>query len=74
MARRISPNNGATWYDAQEIQSWGSEGWIGDRLELIASYMDDDTREQVHAELAPCTPREFICRYLALAAEDLVLP
>lgn len=32
----------------------------------IGSYMDDDIREQVHAELAPCTHDEFIARYLEL--------
>ena len=34
--------------------------------EAIASYMDDDTRETVHAELAPCTNLEFLTRYLEL--------
>ena len=28
--------------------------------------MNDDIREQVHAELAPCTPEEFLTRYLQL--------
>ena len=32
----------------------------------IANYMDDDIREQVHMELAPCTNRQFIERYLEL--------
>ena len=32
----------------------------------IGSYMDDDIREQVHAELAPCTHEEFLERYLEL--------
>ena len=32
----------------------------------IVSYMDDDTREQVHCELAPCTEYEFLTRYLEL--------
>ena len=30
----------------------------------IASYMDDEIREQVHSELAPCEHEEFIRRYL----------
>lgn len=29
------------------------------RLDEIAGYMNDEIREQVHAELAPCTPEEF---------------
>ena len=28
--------------------------------------MDDDIREQVHRELAPCTNEEFLSRYLEL--------
>lgn len=32
----------------------------------IALYMDDTLREQVHAELVPCSPKEFLARYLEL--------
>lgn len=35
-------------------------------FESIANYMNDDLREQVHAELAPCPPKEFLARYLEL--------
>lgn len=35
-------------------------------LDVIGTYMDDDIRETVHAELAPCTPEEFLSRYLEL--------
>lgn len=35
-------------------------------MDTIASYMDDDKREQVHFELAPCDPEEFLKRYLEL--------
>ena len=37
--------------------------------ENIANYMDDEKREQIHAELAPCTKREFLARYLELDPE-----
>lgn len=37
--------------------------------EDIVSYMDDDIREQVHFELAPCTATEFMERYLELDEE-----
>lgn len=33
-------------------------------LDEIAGYMNDDIREQVHAELAPCTPEEFFNKIL----------
>lgn len=32
----------------------------------ITSYMDDEIREKVHSELAPCTHEQFIERYLEL--------
>lgn len=35
-------------------------------LDTIATYMDDEIREDVHAELAPCTPEEFLKRYVEL--------
>lgn len=44
--------------------NWGTldeETW-----ESIASYMNDDIREQVHCELAPCTNTEFMERYLEI--------
>lgn len=37
--------------------------------ESIVSYMDTDTRERVHFELAPCTNAEFLRRYLELAPD-----
>lgn len=38
---------------------------ITDRdMEAIASYMDDDIREDLHCDLAPCTHDEFITAYL----------
>ena len=40
---------------------------IGQELmDVIASYMDDEKREAVHAEMAPCSNEEFILRYLEL--------
>lgn len=39
---------------------------ILDHWDAIVNYMDDDHRETVHAELAPCTEIEFLRRYLDL--------
>ena len=36
------------------------------KMDVIASYMDDEKREQVHFELAPCSPEEFLKRYIEL--------
>lgn len=40
-----------------------------DLWDAIVVYMDDDKREAVHFELAPCTEREFLERYLELDPE-----
>jgi hypothetical protein len=45
------------------IAAWGA----------IVNVMDDDTRERVHDEIAPCTEIEFLARYLALSTENLVV-
>lgn len=33
-------------------------------MEVIAEYMDDEIREAVHAELAPCNDEEFLTEYM----------
>ena len=35
-------------------------------MDAIATYMDDEKREQVHNEIAPCSPEEFLKKYLKL--------
>ena len=35
-------------------------------MDTIATYMDDEKREQVHFELAPCAPEAFLKRYVEL--------
>lgn len=35
-------------------------------MDSIAVYMDDDIREKVHFELAPCEAEAFLKRYLEL--------
>ena len=32
-------------------------------LDVIATYMDDDIRENIAFELAPCSPDEFLMEY-----------
>ena len=32
--------------------------------EVIASYMDDEIREKLHFDLAPCSNEEFLQEYL----------
>ena len=38
-------------------------------MDALVSYMDDDIREKVHMELAPCTNEEFLVRYIELDSE-----
>lgn len=40
----------------------------------IVNLMDDDIREEVHQEMAPCTEEEFLSRYIELdpAFEDVL--
>lgn len=42
-------------------------------LDTMAVYMDDETRERVHRELAPCSDLEFLTRYLEIAPDDLII-
>jgi hypothetical protein len=36
-----------------------------DELDVIATYMDDDIRESVAFDLAPCTPNQFLREYVS---------
>lgn len=63
---QISIDNGRSFVspaDAIAQMSW----------DVIVNAMDDDTRETVHAELAPCTDEEFLTRYLELAPFNLII-
>ena len=64
--KQISINNGATYTTAAEALEEIS-------LDTMAEYMDDDAREAVHNELAPCSDSEFLERYLEIAPDDLIV-
>lgn len=64
--KQISINNGATYTTAAEALEEIS-------LDTMAEYMDSDTREAVHNELAPCSDIEFLERYLEIAPDDLIV-
>lgn len=64
--RKISIDNGNSFVNPEEaLQNID--------LDSMTVYMDDDTREAVNADLAPCTDIEFLCRYLQLAEDDLII-
>lgn len=46
---------------------------LDEHWDALVAAMDDETRERVHRELAPCSNREFLIRYLELAPCDLVI-
>jgi len=41
----------------------------GGLYDVAVALMDDELREQVHADLAPCTELEFLERYMELHRE-----
>ena len=62
----ISMNNGQSFIEPMEAIKRAD--W-----QTIVNMMDDETRETVHAEMAPCTELEFLTRYLELAQADLII-
>ena len=34
------------------------------QMDVIASYMNDEIREDLHFKLAPCEPEEFLAAYI----------
>lgn len=61
MKNRISLDNGRTWMTAAEAMAEINERNL---WEAIVNMMDDEIREAVHAEIAPCTNEEFLAEYL----------
>ena len=68
--KQISINNGRTYMTAEEAVPEILESNLWPVVEQV---MDDDTREAVHRELAPCTEAEFLARYLEIAPHDLII-
>lgn len=64
--KQISISNGATYTTPAEALEEIS-------IETMAEYMDDNIRETVHNELAPCSDIEFLTRYLEIAPDDLIV-
>ena len=64
--KQISINNGATYTTpAQALEEVS--------IDTMSEYMNDDIREAVHNELAPCSDIEFLERYLKLATDNLII-
>ena len=67
---KISLDNGHTYITAREAMP---EIAANNLWDTIANLMDDDTREAVHSEIAPCTEVEFLAAYLDRATGDLIV-
>ena len=70
MSKLISIDNGVTFKTAEEAYPLIAEQGLWD---AVVNLMDDDLRERVHAELAPCDERDFLARYLELSPYNLVI-
>ena len=69
--KKISLNNGRSYFDAREIAENKEE--ILKLWDVIVASMDGEIREQVHAELAPCSDLEFLKKYLEIADDDICI-
>lgn len=69
MAHYISIDNGRTLMTATEAASTMTKL----QLRLITNIMDDELREQIHNELAPCSDEEFLAAYLERATDDIII-
>ena len=70
MKNMISLDNGRTYLTAEEAMPEIIENNLWN---VIVNMMDDEVREDVHADLAPCTELEFLAGYLRRAEEGLVI-
>ena len=50
---------------ANKMKRYGEDYKLDqETMDTIASYMDDEIREDLHGDLAPCEPEEFLIRYI----------
>ena len=70
MKNMISLDNGRTYLTAEEAMPEIIENNLWN---VIVNMMDDEVREDVHADLAPCIELEFLAEYLRRAGEGLVI-
>ena len=67
-SREISWNNGVTFGSAEEFLAARPDLW-----DVAVERMDDDVREQVAYDLAPCAKLAFLREYLRRALADLII-
>ena len=64
--KQISINNGVSYTTIEDAIAT-----VG--MDTIAMMMDDEIREQVANDIAPCTDEEFVAEYLRRTEEDLII-
>lgn len=67
--REVSLNNGSKFFNAKDL----TDEQINNNWDVIVAFMNPDTREALNTELAPCSNRVFLARYLEIATEDLII-
>ena len=76
-AKELSLDNGRTFMTRDDIKAEGLDAILAAHpaitWDAITNAMDDETRETVAAELAPCSEEEFLLRYLELAPANLII-
>lgn len=68
--KHISIDNGRTYQTAERAMPEIDNRNLWD---VVVNAMDDDTREAVAYDLAPCSNAEFLSEYLRRAADDLII-
>lgn len=73
--KEVSLDNGRHWLDPQMVLELDDDEIAElDRLwDALAAVMDDETRETVAADVAPCSKQEFLAEYLRRAPHDLCI-
>ena len=70
MKNMISLDNANTWMTAEEAITAIESDNLWD---AVVNMMDDELREDVAADVAPCTELEFLAEYLRRADDGLVI-
>jgi len=65
----VSLDNGNKYYSVDDL----THEQIDNNWDRLVMFMDPDIREQVNSELAPCSNRDFLRRYLEIADDDLII-
>ena len=68
--KQISLDNGHSYMDASEAMTKITERNL---WEAVVAIMDDDVREAVAEDMAPCSEEEFLREYLKRAKDDLIV-